>query len=164
MAVRITDPVKDLSRLNRELRLLQRDNKEFFQLRQRVQQLADQQADLQSKRELTSTNALDFQWDGPNLKLTWVAGYIKDRDSKLHHVPAGEITGLTANIYYWLGWNPVHQTMSAASAPETLTTIKNILVACRVYTGTAIQTGDLGGGGTETNTTQGASGKEYKLF
>lgn len=164
MALRITDPVKDLPRLNRELRLLQRDNKEFFQLKQRVQALVKQTEDLQSKRELTSTNAMDFQWDGPNLKITWAAGYIKDREGELHHVPAGEKTGLTANIYYWMGWNPVHQTMSVVSAPETLTGIKNILVICRVYTGTNIQTGDVGGGGTETNTTQGASGKEYKAF
>ena len=164
MALRITDTKKDLPRLNRELRRLDRDIRQARQLEQKVELLTKQNAELRDKRELVSTNNLTLVWDGPNLKVTWVAGYVKDKNGKIYQVPAGQKTGLVINTYYWFGWNPVHQTMGVASNPESLTAIKNILIICRLYTGSAIQTANAGGGGTETNTTLGASGKEYKLL
>ena len=164
MATRITDPYRDLPRLNRELTRLKRDVEVARGVSKKLDLLEKKQETLANQRELVSTNNMVLVWVGPSLKVTWVAGYVKDRAGVIYQIPSGERTGLTANIKYWFGWNPKHKTMAVASDPESLTAIKNVLVICRLFTGTAAQTANAGGGGTETDTTRGASGKEYVLL
>ncbi len=164
MPLKITDPQRDLPRLNRELARLKKDVEIARGVSKKLDLLEKKQETLANQRELVSTNNVTLVWVGPSLKVTWVAGYVKDKAGVIHQIPAGERTSLTANTYYWFGWNPKHQTMSVASNPETLTAIKNILIICRLFTGTAVQTANAGGGGTEIDTTRGGSGKEYKLL
>lgn len=162
---RLTDVQKEISKLNRQLAKFHELQSDILNLKKKTGSLAADIEQLGHQRDDSATNNLTISWDGPNLKLTWTAGYVKDRKNRVYQIPAGERTGLTASTYYWLGWNPIHETMSVTTALQQLVDIPNILVIAQVFTGTNVQTGAAGGGGgcTTCGGSDRNSGK-YKQF
>ena len=162
---RLTDVQKEIAKLNRQLANVREIESRARRLDRKINALSDELQKLSQQRDDSATNNLTISWDGPNLKLTWTAGYIKDRKNRIYQIPAGERTGLLASTYYWLGWNPVHETMSVTTALQQIVDIPNILVIAQVFTGTGAQAGAAGGGGgcTTCGGSDRNSGK-YKQF
>lgn len=163
MAIKITDIAKDLPVLNQELKkfdvfdsFIQQQQEQNQQLRLQIQQLG-------GLKDGTSCNSLNANWDGPTSTLSWPAGFFRDTSHAYAPFPAGKQVGLAPSTDYWLAWNPSQQVMSIHPDINRLMTIQQLLVMCRLFTGTAGQTGPAGCGGTEPVGT-GINGKEYHLF
>ncbi len=172
MALRpLTDVTRDLPLLNRQLA-------ELEQAIQRVRESQDQIAIAHdkinkqlAKNEATHVNNIDFQWDGPNSKITWTDGFIKSDEGPLYPVRAGEITGLSANTTYWMAFNVAQNVMVASLTAEAVTDVNKpaLHLICSLYTGTVVQTGSAGGGGSTWGGGGSAPGddtvgKSYVLF
>lgn len=110
-----------------------------------------------------TTNNVKFTWTGSTSTISWTAGSIADKQGVNVPVSSGSIAGLTANQYYWMAWNKVHQVMTAQLSADTLLVNPGNLVICKIFTGTAGQTGTAGGGGSSSNKSD-LSGFQYKLF
>lgn len=126
-----------------------------------------------------TTNNLTFTWTGGSATLSWNAGFLKDKNwnaqtlsnppvrssapgiQHIFTVPAGSLV-LNPSTYYWLGWDPDHQTMRATQDASTLHGDEDIQMICQLFTGTAGQTGTAGGGGSTGGTD--LSGARYKNF
>lgn len=151
--------------INRKLETFDLQQKQIATLKSTVSSLQSTLSALQAQRQTVGANNLLFNWDGPSLTLSWAAGYIQDtRGAANATVPvAAGSQLLAASTYYWIGYNPNQRQVSIQSDLTKLTAISAMILVCRIFTGTNIQTGAAGGGGSET-TGNGALGKEYKLF
>ena len=150
-----------LGRLEQRLRSLEAEKRHRQHLDVEVAGLQTQLDQLEEKREVVSINNLEFLWTGATSTLSWVAGFVKDKNNKVYPVPAGSRTGLTTSTEYWAGWNPLHQTMSFTTALASLTNIPNMLIVCRIETGAGVN-GNSGGGGREDGD-DGRSGDTYQF-
>jgi hypothetical protein len=157
---KLTDPTRDIAKLNRQLERL--DQLERLQKQQdlRIAALRREQNKLREQRTVAGSNNLVFMWTDATATISWAAGFVRDHDGvHVHHVPAGSRAGLTAGTDYWAGWNPSHQTMSFEANLDTLQRVPNLVVICRIKTGNGAD-GTSGGGGTEPSTV-GILNKEY---
>jgi len=166
-----------LPEVNRALGHIDELKKQIGSLQSQLEATKHQVSLLDLQHAPATTNNLVFTWTGSTHTLSWAAGSIADKNaggigmndiSKLggaHNVPvsAGSLPGLLASTYYWLAWNKVHQQMIANQSADVLFQNKNNLVICKLYTGTAGQTGIAGGGGSASSKSD-LSGFQYKLF
>ena len=162
MALRITDINTDLPKLNTELTRLDEYEGRFKNLELRLQNLQNHSTVESKTNGVQNQNNLTFVWTGGTLTISWAAGYVKDHQGHYDPIPAGSQHAL-ANTFYWVGWNPVHQTMSFNTNLDQLTKVDNILVLCQFFTGSGAQSGSAGGGGSVPNG-QGLNGERFKLF
>ena len=102
---------------------------------------------LAQTREITANSNLIFTWTDATTTFSWGAGYVRDKDNAVYHVPAGSRAGLAANTYYWFGWNPVHQTMSVVTDIAQLSGIPNVIIITNIRSSAAGLNG-VGGPGT----------------
>lgn len=158
---RLRDPQVDLFQLERRLRKVEDIRIQIRQNENRIGKVFEDINQLRNNREVVSINNMEFLWVAATSKITWVAGFVKDKDSTVFPIPSGEKTGLAASTEYWVGWNPLHQTMSFQTALESLTAIPNILIICRIETGAGVN-GNAGGGGREDGN-DGRSGDTYQF-
>jgi hypothetical protein len=163
LALKITEIGKDLPQLNRELTRIDTHESQIASLKSQFGIVTKHLDEIKNRREVVSTNNLTFTWTGGTLKLSWAAGFLRDNALKYYTALAGTSLALTASTYYWIGWNPKQAQMSFQTSLDKLTNLGNILVVCRVFTGTAGQSGVAGGGGSEPGG-DGVSGATYKNF
>lgn len=163
MALRITNIETDLPKLNSELTRLDAYENRFKELELKLQQLRTSTSTENKTNGVQNQNNIAFSWTGATTTISWTTGYVKDHEGHYDPILAGSQSGFSANTYYWVGWNPVHSTMSFNTSLDALTKISNVLVICQFFTGTAGQSGSLGGGGTVPNG-QGLNGERFKLF
>lgn len=168
MALRITDIVRDLPRINTEFARFDLHQQQIEDIRSQVGQLQKhlltEEAKIAPAQQLGQNN-ITFTWTGATLTISWGAGYVFSNGHYLP-VPAGSTTGV-ANTYYWMAWNPKQQTMSRAASLNTILALPNthnLLILAQIFTGTGAQAGALGGGGTEPGGGVGINMKQYKLF
>jgi hypothetical protein len=161
MALRITD-VKDLPKLNKELVRIDQAFNQLNKLSLTTKHLAKQLVLTKGQSNFTGINNVLFTWTGGTLTLSWNAGFLIDDKGKTWPVQAGSKVTV-ANTYYWTAWNPVQQAMTISTALKPIVAVKGNLVICKLFTGTAGQSGTVGGGGSETSG-DGVNTKEYKLF
>lgn len=162
----VTDTKTDAT-YERDIRRVDQLEREVAHMRTKLERAEEKLRVAEERREPSSSNNIIFVWDGPNLKLTWAAGYVRDKDGRYYTIPAGERTGLSASSFYWMAWNPVHQVMVASAKLETVLPNKNNLVICSLKTGTGGASGTAGGGGSfGTGGTNGDdfSGRDYNFF
>ena len=160
---RLTDPQRDVARLNRILQNLDELDSRLKVQNSRIKRLSRDFLDIADQREAHNSNTLTVSWNGPALKFTWTAGYVTDKQEKIYHVPAGEYTGLAAATHYWFAWNPIHQTMSVQEDLSLLTAIPTLIVLFRVHSGDAGTTATAGGGGQESGGSD-LTGAKYALL
>lgn len=127
----------------------------------------------------STTNNLTFTWTGGTQTLSWLQGFIKDKNWSAQSIPAPNIKSsapgqqhsftvpagslsLAPSTYYWLAWDVTHQIMRATPNVDTLHNNFDVHVICQIYTGTAGQTGSAGGGGSTGGVD--LSGARYKNF
>lgn len=157
---RVTDYERDKAKLNRAFALVEQLENEVHHQREQIELLRKQQIKLAEQRTTAGANDLTFTWTDATTTISWAAGFIRDHGGeRVLHVPAGSRAGLTANTFYWAGWNPVHQTMSFEKSIDTLNQVKNIVIVCRIQTGNGAN-GTAGGGGSEAGG-DGILNKEY---
>ena len=158
---KITDPVRDIASLNAQLERLDQLERLIKRSEARIELLKRKQTALEERRTTAGANNLAFMWTNGTATVSWAAGFVRDHDGvKIHHIPAGSRV-LTAGTVYWAGWNYVHQTMSFEQNLDTLQLIPNLVVICRIQTGT-VADGTAGGGGTEPAAV-GILNKEYSF-
>jgi len=120
------------------------------------------QAIVSSQVRNNTTNDLVFTWTGGANTLTWNGGSLQDTQQKSHVIPAGSLT-LTPSTYYWLFWNKQHNQVVATTGISTsLYSNENTQIICQIYTGTNVQSGVAGGGGSTSS--RDLSGARYKNF
>ena len=163
MALRITKIEQDLPKLNRELARLDGHSQQLTNLQQQITTLRIQLTEKARADGIPNQNNIIFVWTGSTTTVSWVAGFVKDHSGVFQPVPAGSRGSFTASTNYWAGWNPLHKSMSFVTSLGAFKGNPNILVICKFFTGTGAQSGNLGGGGTDTGS-DGLNGKEYKLF
>lgn len=158
----------DIAKLNDKIVQVDTHEKRITEMEKKLSGLLTQFAAVQSGNAPTAQNNLVFVWAGNTSTISWAAGSTFDRTNTPTPVPAGSVTGLTANVYYWMIWNSAQRIMNAVNvlSPSILSNSNNI-VLCQVYTGTAGQVGvTIGGGGSSgPGSTGGAdlNGSRYKL-
>lgn len=163
MALIITDPYKDLAKLNSELARLDSIQAQLLTVQQQVSGITIHHNLVTAQDQPVTTNNLVFIWTGATLKLSWAAGYIQDKTGLNIPVAAGTSPVLVASTTYWIYWNPIHQVMAFSATSNTLATNTNNYIVCQLVTGTAGQTGTAGGGGSE-GPGYGVSTARYAIF
>lgn len=169
---RIADP-ESASQVNKALQRLDKVEKRLLQTQDQLLQV--------QKRVNTSdvlhapnptTNNMTFAWTGSTHTLSWNKGDVQDKNANavtnvsgiVHTTPvvAGSQGGLLASTHYWVGWSTTQRQMMISSDAHIMLNRPDIKVICRVFTGTAGQTGVAGGGGSEA--IRDISGLTYKNF
>ena len=151
--------------INRKLETFDLQQKQIATLKSTVNSLQSTLDALQAQRQTVGANNILFTWTGGTLTLSWSAGYVQDTRGRANAtVPVAAGSQLVAaSTYYWIGYNPNQMQMSIQTDLTKLTALPAMILICRLYTGTAGQSGNAGGGGSEA-TGNGALAKEYKLF
>lgn len=109
-----------------------------------------------------TTNDLVFTWTGSTGHVAWPGGSLKDTQGKIHVVPPSNLV-LTPSTYYWMVWNPTHQKLQAVTGVDNpVYSNPNNYVICQIFTGTNVQSGTAGGGGSTSS--RDLSGARYKNF
>ena len=170
MALRITDIATDLPKLNNELQRVDLHQKQIAELRSQLGQLQKKLLTRDAEKQPTNFlahNNLLFTWNGSAHSISWPNSMITSNGHFLQ-VPAGSTTQVVASTYYWAGWNVTHQTMSFSEDIHNLTPIPTIIIVGQIFTGTAGQSGAIGGGGTDpgggAGGPEGINGRSYKLL
>lgn len=153
----------DLVEINRALSHIDDLKKELRSTKQNLEAVKHQVGLLDYLHAPLTTNNLVFTWTGSTLTLSWPAGSIHDKNLVNIPVQAGTISNLLASTYYWMAWNKIHQQMVANPLADVVFQTQNNLVICKLFTGTAGQTGVAGGGGSASSKSD-LSGFQYKLF
>lgn len=154
----------DLVQLNRQFARLDLLIKQHEDLRSKLENIATQVKNTDVKHAPQTLNNVVFTWDGPTTTLSWTAGSIKNKNNQNIPVKAGHLNNLDINTYYWLAWNDAHNIMVASKSVDGLLQNQNNFVLSQVYTGTAVQTGTAGGGGSSNTGAADLSGGRYKYF
>jgi hypothetical protein len=170
----------DLVQLNKHIDRIDRLEKQVGDLKVLLDNVGHSATISDPTHAPETTNNLTFTWNGPSLTLSWTKGYIKDKNwsaqlargipvkssapgaKHLWLVPAGQLSPITASTAIWLAWDPVHQIMRKTADVSTLHNNSNLLVLCRITTGTAAQSGVAGGGGSSNGSD--ISGAQYAVF
>lgn len=168
-----------LDQINRQLDILDTVNAQLQDVQSKLNNIGQSVNITDPIHAPQTTNNIAFTWTGSTLKLSWTAGWVKDKNwsaqtlarpafqstapgqQHIFAIPAGTLT-LVASTYYWLGWDPDHQTMRATQDASSLHGDKDLHILCQLYTGTAGQTGSAGGGGSTGGSD--LSGLRYKNF
>lgn len=148
--ITITDPVKDVAKINSAFQQL---DALYSRLAAAEKQISFTQTTSQKHQqlaEITGVNNITFTWNGSSGTISWGAGSVLNRQGVHIPIPAGSITGLSASTTYWLAWNSIHQVMSYGTSLATIQPNKNNLVLCSVTTLGSGSSGAIGGGGTES--------------
>ena len=158
----------DIAKLNDAISKVDTHEKDIIELKKQLSGVLTQLGTAQAAIANTAQNNLVFVWDGTTGKISWVAGSTIDRAMNPTPVPAGSITSLTANRYYWMIWNPAQKQMAAVNVlSSSVLSNTNNIVLCQVYTGTGAQVGvTIGGGGSSGPAGTGGAdlnGSRYKL-
>jgi hypothetical protein len=176
----------ELTQLNPQLDKIDQLEKRLALLEEQHKQVAFQTAQLDYTHARPTVNNITFTWTGGSTTLSWLKGFIKDKNALLdtgrsfsqapsfktsggaipvinHNIPvlAGSLT-LNASTYYWLGWDSTQNRMISATDVGQLFAHHNVQIVCQLFTGTAGQTGTAGGGGSQGGVD--LSGARYKLF
>jgi hypothetical protein len=160
--MRITN-VNDLSQLNKALSHIDSLRKQVSDLQEQLAVVHKKVTDIHAQHAPAVSHNLTFNWTGAGGQLDWAAGSLLDKQNTNVPVTGGLITGLAPNTYYWLAWNKEHKQMLAHVGTDNLLTNPNNTVICQVFTGSGIQTGVAGGGGSSSSGSD-LSGSRYKLF
>lgn len=168
-----------LDQINRQIDNIDILQKQIADLQQKLSHVGQTANISDPTHAPQTTNNLTFTWTGGSQVLSWLQGYIKDKNwaaqttsnpavissakgqQHTYTVPAGSLS-LAPSTYYWLGWDPAHQIMLATQDVSTLHGNRNAHVICQVFTGTGGQTGTAGGGGSTGGVD--LSGARYKNF
>jgi hypothetical protein len=155
----------DLNQINRQLDNISILQSQVADLQKQLKNVGFQITQADPVHAPATTNNLNFIWTGSSTTLSWVSGWLKDKNwkaqttssvpavssapgvSHIHAIPAGSLT-LNASTAYWLGWNPVHQTMIATTDASSIHSNYQINVIAQVTTGSASASGTVGGGGS----------------
>ena len=159
---RITS-TKDLSQVNKQVGITDALQKQIDVLTERFKRVNTMVDDISSTHIPSFLNTIVFTWTGATGTISWPAGSIINKGNINQPVTAGSIPGLLPNTYYWLAWNPRLLQMVVKVGVDQLLQIKGNTVICQVYTGTAGQTGIVGGGGSSSSGSD-LTGARYKLF
>jgi len=165
--IRLTE--RDLPKLNRILTEYSNDATKFRSVQAQIGALVTMNNfdDINHARVLEDN--MVFMWNGGSLTITWAQGYIKLKDGSIISIPAGTSQALVADTYYWVCWNQYHQVMSFVTSLDTIFSVTsaamNTFVLCQLKTGSNIQTGTAGGGGTNSGAGgAGLTGGRFSLF
>jgi hypothetical protein len=159
MSIRLTQPTRDVAKLNEALSQVDILTRRLVAAESvaRSTKIAATRA-TQQLANPPVTN-LAFTWTGSSCLVSWPAGYIKNSRGIVTAVAAGS-KFLSPSSYYWVYYNPIHKQVIFANSPSpTLTGNSKNLVVCSLKTGTGTQSGAAGGGGTEP---QGYGNMGYK--
>ncbi len=168
-----------LDQINRQIDILDNLQNQVGSLQSKLNNIGQTTNITDPTHAPQTTNNIIFTWTGSTTTLSWLAGYIKDKNWQaqtlarpaflstapglphIYAVVAGHIT-LLPSTYYWLGWDPDHQIMRATVDASSLHGDKDLHIICQLYTGTSGQTGVAGGGGSTGGVD--LSGLRYKNF
>lgn len=168
-----------LDQINRQIDLLDTLHAQVQDLQKQLNFSAQHVAVTDPIHAPTTSNNMIFTWTGGSQQLSWVQGFLKDKNwtaqttadpavkssakgqQHMFPIPAGAVP-VNPSTFYWLGWDPVHQKMLATTDVSALHGNYNVHVICQVFTGTAGQTGVAGGGGSNGGVD--LSGTRYKNF
>jgi len=168
-----------LDQLNRQFEKLDIISAQINDTQRKLQEIGQSVSISDPIHAVQTTNNLNFVWSGVAQQITWVQGFVKDKNwaaqtvaspaikssakgqKHLFTIPAGTLS-LVPSTYYWLGWDPVHQKMLSTSDVSVLHGNYNVHVLCQIYTGTVGQSGTAGGGGSTGGVD--LSGARYKNF
>lgn len=162
MTTRITDPTRDIAKLNDRLRQLDQALGDIQALKQQVNRTQTSSNLTTQSHEPSTINNITFTWTGSTTTLSWSQGYLQDKSGTHYSIPAGS-TVVAASTAFWAAWNTTQNQMIITSNFASLWTNQNNLLICSLYTGTSGQSGAAGGGGTEAGGA-GISGRNYKMF
>jgi hypothetical protein len=160
--VNIVSPETQAATLNQALRRAETAEQQTKKLTTEVETLRQRVTELEDTREVSSSNNIVFTWAGGTATLSWADGYVQDKAEKVYPVTAGSRV-LTASTVYWVAWNFAHKVMAFSEDVTPLQTNKYNLVLCSLKTGSAVQNGDAGGGGTEAGGS-GITGGRFSNF
>jgi hypothetical protein len=177
----------DLNQLNKQLERIEDLHNRLSIAEKQLQTTSFQVSQLDFMHARPTFNNLTFTWTGATGTVSWLNGFLKDKNAaietgvafsqapsyrfQVNHplglthnisIPAGSLTGLSANTYYWLGWDNNNRQMYALTDITKLFTHHDMQIVCQIFTGTVGQTGTVGGGGSQGGTD--LSGARYKLF
>lgn len=172
MPGRITTP-DDLGQLNRALQRIDKVEKRLLNTQDELLQVQKRVATVDTLHAPTpTTNNLVLTWTGGSGTLSWPQANIQDKNAGAnplatgaqHTIPvkAGSTAGLTASTHYWVGWSKTQSKLIFNTDAHPLLNQQDMTVLCRIYTGTAGQSGVAGGGGSQS--TRDLSGLTYKNF
>ena len=168
-----------LDQVNRQIDILDTVQNQVAALQSTTAFTQQQSAIADPAHAPSTTNNLSFSWNGGTGVVTWNQGFIKDKNwnaqttstpavkssapgaQHIFSVPSGTLS-LSPSTYYWIGWDHTHQQMVASSDASQLHGNYNVHVICKLYTGTSMQTGTAGGGGSTGGVD--LSGLTYKNF
>lgn len=172
MPGRITTP-DDLGQLNKALQRIDKVEKKLLQTQNQLLEV--------QKRVTTSdilhapaptTNNIVVNWTGSTGTLSWAQAHIQDKNANavvntpgiIHTTPilAGSVSGLAPSTHYWLGWSTTQKQMLIVNDAHAVINKNDIRIICRVFAGTAGQSGVAGGGGSQA--LRDLSGLTYKNF
>lgn len=169
----------DLTQVNLQVDRIDKMESQLLALTKKVNNVGFQATTADPTHGTQTTNNITFTWTGGANTISWPAGIIQDKNASaqkvitkaavssapgaLHNFPvtAGTLA-LTPSTYYWMGWDHTHNVMQAQTDVRTLYQNQDVLVVCQLFTGTAMQTGVAGGGGSQMGFD--LSGARYKLF
>ncbi len=156
-----------LAQVNRALTKLDDFHKRISQLEETY---AQARVDL-NQLQLTQFNGnnLIFNWAGGSSTISWNAGAVKnfhprvlDRMKQpIAAIPAGSLSA-SPSKFYWMVWNKLQNHMAASNTVDGFIQNSDNIIICQVFTGTAGQTGTIGGGGSSGS--YDLNGARYKLF
>lgn len=165
--------VEDLGQLNKALQKIDKLEKKLLQTQDNLLRVTKRVATMDALHAPTpTTNDLVLTWNGPGGSLAWPQASIRDKNAGAlvavsgaqHTVPvtAGTLTGLSPSTHYWIGWSRSQNQLVASTDAHPLLNQQDIHIVCRVFTGTAGQSGVAGGGGSSA--VRDISGLTYKNF
>jgi hypothetical protein len=169
---RIADP-ESIAQVNKALQRLDKVEKRLLQVQAGQEQIQKRVSTLDVLHApQPTTNNLVFTWTGSTGTISWPQGDIQDKNANstpgatgiVHTTPvaAGSVTGLAASTHYWIGWSTTQKQMLIVNDAHPVINKADIRLICRVFAGTAGQSGVAGGGGSQA--LRDLSGLTYKNF
>lgn len=169
---RISDP-ESVSQLNKALQKIDKLEKKLLVNQDQLLQVQKQVTSLDAQHAPSpSTNNIVLTWTGGSGTISWPQANLQDKNAGSnpvtpglqHTIPivAGSKAGLTASTHYWVGWSKTQQKLIFSTDAHPLLNQQDMTVVCRIFTGTAGQSGVAGGGGSQS--TRDLSGLTYKNF
>jgi hypothetical protein len=168
-----------LDQVNRKIDILDQVQNQVADIQAKADFAAQQVVIADPIHAASTTNSLNMTWTGSTGVLSWPLGFIKDKNwnaqttvrpvikssapgqQHVYQIAPGSMT-VQPNTYYWVGWDPTHQTMVIEKDASIIHGNYNVHLLCQIYTGTAGQSGVAGGGGSNGGVD--LSGLRYKNF
>jgi len=168
-----------LDQVNRQIDTIDALQKQIADLQQQMAHVGQTSNIADPIHAPLTTNNLSFTWTGGSQSLSWLQGFVKDKNWQAQTIASPTVISsakgqfhffaissgslsVAPSTYYWMGWDPVHQIMLATPDAATLHGNRGVHIICQLYTGTVGQTGVAGGGGSTGGVD--LSGSRYKNF